>query len=147
MRNAIYRGMMKDGEWIEGYLIENKIYTPEHAFVSVKPETIGKKLSFEDKNGNPIFEDDILLSADDDPYLSIIAWDNEKFYLLDAEGLRITEPMMLAKGMAVVGNIHNVDEVVDKIKKQVRKFNKDILRKNAKRVIDRKERIKCHTWF
>lgn len=78
----ICRGKRKDnGEWIEGYLIQgNKTYiaTTEAInymvvstsymasieLVEVIPETIGRCTDLRDKNGKPIFEDDIVKIVD-----------------------------------------------------------------------------------
>ena len=65
-REILFRGKRDDnGEWVQGYYVQQfkpKIFPLdrwENAY-EVHPHTVGQFMGMKDKNGNRIFEDDIL---------------------------------------------------------------------------------------
>lgn len=70
MREILFRGKRKDnGEWVEGYLvgsylgsfwIDNTAISGVAELPLIRPETVGQYTGLQDKNGQRIFEGDIV---------------------------------------------------------------------------------------
>lgn len=126
MREIIFRGKRIDtGEWIYGDLLHNvdvvKIREQEpniqhcaRSFVVI-PETVGQYTGLTDKNGNRVFEGDIVYydgschkvvfeSRNGTGYFGIAVGENETW------GFGNSTPAYM---MAVVGNIYDNPELLD----------------------------------
>lgn len=140
MREILFRAKaVSYGEWVYGNLIHSKrfagklnewrIYEQETGLESdIEPETVGQFTGLLDKNGNKIFEGDILDTGEFGNYNIAIDWnekacchdwyilvDNEKqgdllFKAIEESIDKIDRPF--SDVIAIVGNIHDNPELL-----------------------------------
>lgn len=115
MREILFRGKRIDnGEWVYGYLQqEDKIN-----LYYVKKETIGQFTGLLDKNGNKIFEGDILLckkaTAPEEKGFECVFRDNAFRFInrnhpnKEHFNIQIDEYDYIKEQLEIIGNIHNV---------------------------------------
>lgn len=129
MREILFRGKRRDdGRWVYGYLVKLPCpihvgdSSPWHIIVppvdpddnggryNVDPDTVGQYTGLTDKNGQRIFEGDILRYINEDGeshYITVVF--EECAFLIEDEG--ITDPDLLTSygclGPEVFGNIHD----------------------------------------
>ena len=73
MREVLFRAKrMNNDEWVYGDLLHlpngDVVILSDKGYAKVKPETIGEYSGFEDKNGEKVFEGDIVRYCDEDCY-------------------------------------------------------------------------------
>ena len=133
MREILFRGKRIDnGEWVEGGLIsvaccgKPATYsimptTPTSCNYSVIPETVGQYTGLTDKNGNKIFEGDILSAYFDDLFPdseSILVVGNNGFAFTlkcrdcEPEIIDNTDIPYFKDNFEVIGNIHDNPELL-----------------------------------
>ena len=121
MREILFRGKRVDnGEWIKGFYAENghgsSNIQPKCKFFGylVKPETVGQFTGLTDKNGNKIFEGDILES---DSERFVVDWDDEfsGFYLTNVNPRYQGVAMFanVADDGYIIGNVHDNPEMLN----------------------------------
>lgn len=135
MREILFRGKrMENWSWVEGYLYEHKQAlvgivsendVPDQSrwfilrtgfaywnlprlveFVEVNPCTVGQYTGLKDKNGNRIFEGDILSLRTGRPH--VVRFEDGAFVL---ENTAI--PVRFANKFEVIGNIHDNPGLLD----------------------------------
>ena len=126
-REILFRGKRVDnGEWIYGYLIFSEDYIfdyseridipyvipidnfnlKDYREYRVDENTIGQYTGLKDKNGNKIFEGDMLKSYYDKP--GIVKWNNE-IGAFQVKGIP-SQTMKRCYQMEVIGNIFDEKE-------------------------------------
>ena len=140
MREILFRGKSKDNsEWVEGSLVQmlvdgriasciapieevgraNKdvppmgiLYTLNKDIFIVLPDTIGQYTGLTDKNGNKIFEGDIIDFTNVDYPECEIIFDNGSFVCNEIGEDNIVCELRLGLVDEVIGNIHDMERGV-----------------------------------
>ena len=131
MREYLFRGKRKDnGEWVywniygefctsEGkrakltsqtsYGEKNFYYIYEHL---IDPETIGQYTGLTDKNGDKIFDSDIVDILTENEEVGIVTYD-EGFFYVKADGFSVDfRNNINGNDLLIVGNIHDNPEIL-----------------------------------
>ena len=127
MREILFRGKRTDnGEWVEGCGIiatENwvSIFTviddidensSEVNEIEVIPETVGQYTGLSDKNGDKIFDSDVVDILTENEEVGIITYDEGCFYV-KADGFSVDfRNNINGNDLLVIGNIHDNPELL-----------------------------------
>ena len=122
-REIKFRGKRSNGRWVYGSLVVSKKIDPAIYFniskgaaevldwCYVKPDTIGQYTGLKDKEGNKIFEGDIVEFTNLDLPNMVIRFDNGSFMLCEDENSTYEE-LRMNYVVEVVGNIHDNPELI-----------------------------------
>ena len=142
MREILFKAKTSNGKWVQGLLAhkDNKWYISNKegmpfAF-EVRPETIGQYTGLKDKNGNKIWENDIIKPYDtvtNEGY--IIGWDNEmgafvfcdintndSLYFLVGHYIESIQPV------EVIGNIFDNSELLNADNEASQQAHQEVLK-------------------
>lgn len=123
MREILFRGKRKDnGEWLKGDLLQNvdclKIREQEKCInhiarsFEVIPETAGQYTGLTDKNGNLVFEGDVIKWNMN----YVVVWQNCKFVLkkdINAKPYDYVLSCFDGTEFEIIGNIHDNPELLE----------------------------------
>ena len=126
MREILFRGKTRGGVWYHGFVkgksLPNKEgnkmeFTPciieqTHADIEVIPETVGQYTGLTDKNGNQIFEGDIVEYASDEEIGQIAYHESEAMFVVEFDTWLTDFDHMYGKDLEVIGNIHDNPELL-----------------------------------
>ena len=142
MREILFKAKTFNGKWVQGLLAhkDNKWYISNKegmpfAF-EVRPETIGQYTGLKDKNGNKIWENDIIKPYDtvtNEGY--IIGWDkemgafvfcdintNDSLYVLVGHYIESIQPV------EVIGNIFDNSELLNADNEASQQAHQEVLK-------------------
>lgn len=125
MRTIKFRGKRTDkDEWIYGYLADGNCIcdwdNKERRSFEVKAKTIGQYTGLVDKNGNEIYEGDIVKTKGN--WGGVVTWNSRGYFYIN-DGYYTEEPDLLPLGslncyvrrdFEIVGNIHDNPELIKK---------------------------------
>lgn len=124
MREILFRGKRTDnGEWVQGYPCrygwigkEKDYIIPDYASAlytaEVDPETIGQYTGLTDKNGNKIFEGDIVWS-DYEEERGIVQWDNDMAkFIITFSTFTVDFDSIYGGKLEIIGNIYDDHELL-----------------------------------
>ena len=124
MREILFRGKRKDnGEWIYGDLLKNidciKIREREKDITRIAksyeviPETVGQYTGLKDKNGNEIYEGDIVTGLFNHTDITgHIVYGSDATFFIERKGLYGIGLNNAEDWLEVVGNIHDNKELL-----------------------------------
>ena len=121
MREILFRGKRKhNGEWVKGLYItgQNNIgeilymIKTEYTTFFIEPETIGQYTGLTDKNGEKIFEGDIVVvnttSIDEEDGYGVIDWHEDTArFIVELPNLLVDFDNLYSYDCEVIGNIHD----------------------------------------
>ena len=143
MREILFRGKrLKNGEWAEGYLYEhepalvgiayeNDVPEPSEwfiartgfadwnmprpvEFVEIDPSTVGQYTGLNDKNGERIFEGDILLVDGEDGYFKLEFDEDTARFIMLGDSILVDFDNFWSYEVEIIGNIHDNPELLEK---------------------------------
>lgn len=126
MREILFRGKRTDnGEWVQGYPCrygwigkEKDYIIPDYASAlytaEVDPETIGQYTGLTDKNGNKIFEGDIVWNDyDDDDDKGKVEWDKGMAkFIITFSTFTINFDSIYKDELEIIGNVYDTPELL-----------------------------------
>ena len=118
-REILFRGKRVDnGEWIYGDRVRSHtktyIVTCGEAFPDeVYPETVGQFTGLTDKNGEKIFESDIVDILCENEEIGVIEWEKDTAqFIVSADGFCASFDNYSGHDLEVIGNIHDNPEML-----------------------------------
>lgn len=135
MREILFRGKQVDnGEWIKGFLTKSRNIEEKPALLKpcidyeekgvmmssiVDPSTVGQFTGLADKNGNKIFEGDILIFYNGEEFSNYeVIWFGNAYKVLMEGEMEIQDDLDLffCEHSEVIGNIHDNPELLEEKK-------------------------------
>lgn len=127
MREILFRGKTKHGEWAEGWFIgatrkapydppkeKTAIISKDLCCYDVIPETVGQYTGLTANDGKKIFEGDIVLNCEEE-IQGFIKYDEQdaRFVLITVEGEMYDFSTVWNVFFVVIGNIHDNPELLE----------------------------------
>lgn len=136
MREILFRGRTKQGEWVYGTLIPDEPWVYNHVLYDyagittlnfiqggrcfhngvrlVKRDTVGQSTGLRDKNGKRIYEGDIVKANNNKDFYKVY-WEDYRFTIEDKWGNRIKPHQRAIDHFEceVVGNIYDNPEFLE----------------------------------
>lgn len=131
-REIKFRGKRIDnGEWVEGYYVKHGsrhwIYTGQIQYMyypacadlptkyEVDPSTVGQYIGVDDKNGNEIYEKDIVLIDGEDEYF-VVEWDADTArFVMNSETLAADLDNYWGYQAEVIGNMYENADLLKEV--------------------------------
>lgn len=120
MREILFRGKRIDnGEWVEGYLNYNSTRKQYYIMddvdtfpIPVHKESVGQYTGLTDKNGDKIFDSDVVDILTENEEVGIVTYD-EGFFYVKADGFSVDfRNNINGNDLLIVGNIHDNPELL-----------------------------------
>lgn len=123
MRDILFRGKRLDnGEWVEGDLVHSvyKIgdtcvgtYGSSLGMHQVDPSTVGQYTGLTDKNGERIFEGDVLTVDGEDGFFALEFQEDTARFVMSGDSVVVDFDNFWSYEVEVMGNIHDNSELLE----------------------------------
>ena len=123
MRDILFRGKRLDnGEWVEGDLVHSayKIgdtcvgtYGSSLGMHQVDPFTVGQYTGLMDKNGERIFEGDVLTVDGEDGFFALEFQEDTARFVMSGDSIVVDFDNFWSYEVEVMGNIHDNPELLE----------------------------------
>ena len=123
MRDILFRGKRLDnGEWVEGDLVHSayKIgdtcvgtYGSSLGMHQVDPSTVGQYTGLMDKNGERIFEGDVLTVDGEDGFFALEFQEDTARFVMSGDSIVVDFDNFWSYEVEVMGNIHDNPELLE----------------------------------
>ena len=123
MRDILFRGKRLDnGEWVEGDFVHSvyKIgdtcvgtYRNSLWMHQVRPSTVGQYTGLNDKNGEQIFEGDILTVDGEDGFFVLEFQEDTARFVMSGDSIVVDFDNFWSYEVEVMGNIHDNPELLE----------------------------------
>lgn len=123
MREILFRGKrLSDNEWMEGNLfIDDKGekhelcigYVNYRVTWEVDPETVGQYTGLLDKNGERIFEGDVLTVDGEDGFFVLEFQEDTARFVMSGDSIVVDFDNFWSYEVEVIGNIHDNKELLE----------------------------------
>ena len=119
MRDILFRGKrLYNGEWVEGnyweFCGDHNIMVPGNCIGSrVDPSTVGQYTGLKDKNGERIFEGDVLTVDGEDGFFVLEFQEDTARFVMDGDSIVVDFDNFWSYEVEVMGNIHDNPEYLE----------------------------------
>ena len=123
MRDILFRGKRLDnGEWVEGDFVHSvyKIgdtcvgtYRNSLWMHQVDPSTVGQYTGLKDKNGERIFEGDVLTVDGEDGFFALEFQEDTARFVMSGDSIVVDFDNFWSYEVEVMGNIHDNSELLE----------------------------------
>ena len=120
MREILFRGKRIDNnEWVEGYLNYNSTRKQYYIMddvdtfpIPVHKESVGQYTGLTDKNGDKIFDSDVVNILTENEEVGVVTYDEGCFYV-KADGFSVDfRNNINGDDLLIIGNIHDNPEIL-----------------------------------
>ena len=120
MREILFRGKRIDNnEWVEGYLNYNSTRKQYYSMddvdtlpIPVHKESVGQYTGLTDKNGDKIFDSDVVNILTENEEVGVVTYDEGCFYV-KADGFSVDfRNNINGDDLLIIGNIHDNPEIL-----------------------------------
>ena len=116
MRDILFRGKRIDnGEWVEGDFVHlpHGVVILANGYANIDPETVGQYTGLLDKNGERIFEGDVLTVDGEDGFFVLEFQEDTARFVMSGDSMVVHFDNFWNYEVEVIGNIHDNKEILD----------------------------------